>query len=272
MKHHFLPPGEALEKAVMGRNVADVVRLMIEQAPRPSPELLATPQFAELPCRIAALVVWFAMTLHARAAALTFLRGENPESPIIPLLRRALGAVSVSVTEEELNLRDAVLCRNEEEMYRLIEEKQVRLRHYSEELFQIFPELSRRALVTFFHSGFHDCIQPLLLRFLLRECERPDRQGELDYRQRLMYANLMIHIFQEEITPDDRERIEEDWFPMGNSIEAECDRSVYCHPYSYYFDPRHRYLPRFADGEYETPAFVVRRKSRPGGIRVSHRK
>lgn len=266
------PPEESLDEAVMQQDIATVVRLMIEQVSKPEPELLATPQFAGLPRRVAALVVWFAMTLRDRADALAFLRRENPDSPVIPLLRMALGAVTLEETEEERNLLEAVRCRNEAEMFRLIEEKQVRLCHDLEKLFHAFPELSRKALVTLLHSGFHDCMQPLLLRFLLNECERPWYPEFLDYRKRLMYANLMIHIFQGELTPDDRERIEEDWFPMGNSIEAGCDRSVYCHPYSYYFDPRHRYQPRFADGEYETPAFVVRRKSRADGIRVPRRK
>ena len=50
-----------------------------------------------------------------------------------------------------------------------------------------------------------------------------------------MYANLLIHILQNELTPEDTEKIEQDWYPVGNSLKNG--------RHSYYYDPKSLYAP-----------------------------
>ena len=118
----------------------------------------------------------------------------------------------------------------------------------------MLSELTREATVAFLTDGFAPAAVPKLFEFLLREADHPDVLADLPYRKRLMYANLLIHILQGETI-----RPYEDRYPMGNSIEDGCDRSVYCRTHSYCFDPRHRYCPRSADDEYEKPARDTRK-------------
>ena len=70
-------------------------------------------------------------------------------------------------------------------------------------------------------------MKAIVLDVLLKEVEAPELLESLAYRERLKYANLMLHLMSgEQITS------QSGWYP---------DKSQYkC---SYYFDPSHRYNP-----------------------------
>ena len=161
-------------------------------------------------------------------------------------------------------MMQAVTDENDREICRLAEEDGGCLRSLTHErcavLCRKLLKLERYTIVLLLAEGIHYASVPVVLNFLLQECEHTDCLNGMDYKERLMLANLLIHILQGEITPDDDELVAQDWYPMGSSIEDDCDRHVYCHPYSYYYDPRHVYRPRFADGEYEQPKHSIRRK------------
>ena len=170
-------------------------------------------------------------------------------------VRRALAPLPDKANAAEKHLIDAILRADSAAVVDLAGKSPGTFRNFRPELLVMLPELTREATVAFFTNGFVPAVIPRLFEFLLREADTPDVLADLPYRKRLMYANLLIHILQGETV-----RTDEDWYPMGNSIEQGCDRRVYCRSYSYYYDPRHIYEPRFADGEYEKPKHSLRRK------------
>ena len=163
-------------------------------------------------------------------------------------VRDALAPFPKRPNAAEKRLIDAVVRADGAAVIELVNEHPGTFRNFAPELLIMLPELSREATVALLSSGFAPAVVPELFRFLLREADEPDVLADLPYRKRLMYANLLIHILQGEAP-----RPDEDWYPMGNSIEEGCDRSVYCRTHSYCYDPRHRYRPRCADDEYEKP-------------------
>ena len=169
-------------------------------------------------------------------------------------VRLALAPLPDQPNAAEKRLIDAVVRADSAKVVEVVKKKPGTLRNFSPELLIMLPELTREATLAFLTDGFAPTVVPKLFEFLLREAESPDVLADLPYRKRLMYANLLIHILQgEAVSPD------EDWYPMGNSIEDGCDKSVYCHSYDYCYDPRHRYRPRSVDDEYEKPEHDIRR-------------
>ena len=156
----------------------------------------------------------------------------------------------------EKRLIDAVVRGDSARVVELVKQKRGTLRNFSPELLIMLPELSREATVGFLARGFAPAAVPKLFEFLLRETDSPAVLDSFSYRERLMYANLLIHILQgEAISPDD------EWYPMGDAVENGESRGRRFHYCSYCFDPRHCCRPRRADGEceYEKPEHDTRK-------------
>ena len=100
-------------------------------------------------------------------------------------------------------------------------------------------------------------VVPFTLQFLFAESEQPDKLRSLGYKRILMYTNLLIHILQQKIAPEDSERIDGDWYPMGGTIADGYDPKNPCFTYSYYYDPRFLYRPASYSDRYEEPVHDV---------------
>ena len=247
-------PKNPLERAIRERDRALVVRFVAEgghlTCPAPAGWLLP-PAF---PAEVAQLVLKLALT-RSRLKIIDTDRWYHYNGEALrETVRQALAPFPDRANAAEKKLIDAVVRADSAAVVKLVRKTPGTLRNFSSVLLVMLPELTREAVVAFLASGFAPAVVPELFRALLREVKKPEALAELPYRKRLMYANLLIHILQgETIYPD------EDWYPMGNSIANGCDRGVYCHPYHYCYDPSHRYEPRFADDEYETPTHDIRR-------------
>jgi len=159
------------------------------------------------------------------------------------------------VDEAEKRLIDAVVRADSAEVVKLVRKKPGTLRNFAPELLIMLPELTREAAMLLLTEGFSTAAVPELFRILVAEAETPEILTDMPYRKRLMYANLLIHHLQgETVSPD------EEWYPMGNTVDDGCDRRVLCRPHSYCFDPRHLYRPRGVDGEYEKPTRRIARE------------
>ena len=264
-KTKFVPEGE-LEEAILEERNSLIIQLTVEAAGKNGcgltrPDVLATEEFYSLPERTAAVTVGCAINGSMRQNALSFVRRRHLESKV-ELLEEVRRTPETEPTADEENLMRAVMAGDDREICRLIDVDAVSLRSLADErcaaLCRALLNLKPYTIVLLLDLGIHYASVPELLKFLLRECEHADRLKDLDYKERLMLTNLLIHVLQEEITSEDDDLIEQDWYPMGNSIEDGCDRHAYCHSYSYYYDPRYIYMPRYADGEYEKPEHSIR--------------
>lgn len=226
------------------------------------PDILATEEFFDLPIRTAAVVYECGMNYCLRQKALLFMRNCFPESEVNELLNDVEESKKREPSEEEQKLLAAIRNGNDQEVCRLIEKEEICLRSMTQEsmttLFNSLKKLDNPyTTVLLFKEGIHYASAAVFLKFLLRECEREKGLDDMDYKERLMYTNLLIHVLQEEITLEDDDLVFEDWYPMGNSIKDGRDHRVFCHTYSYYFDPQHIYEPRSADGEYKKPKHSI---------------
>ena len=257
----FIPKGK-LEAAVAENQNEEIIRLIAEGERLRRPVILATDEFYALPVRTAAVVIECGINGLMRQKALSFVRRHHLEY-VIGLMDDVR---SVPKTEPEMDdeeLMRAVTDGNDRKICRLVEEDGSCLRSLTPErcavLCRNLLNLEKYTIVLLLAEGIHYASVPAVLNFLLQECEQASLVSEMDYKERLMLANLLVHILQGEITPDNDELVAQDWYPMGSSIEDDdCDRHVYCRPYSYYYDPQHIYRPRFADGEYEQPKHSIR--------------
>lgn len=265
-KTKFVPDG-VLEEAIVKKQNGLIIQLTVEAVGENGrgltrPDVLATEEFFSLPIRTAAVVIACGMNEPMRQKALSFMKQFHPESEVIGLLEDVEHVPEAEPAADEETLMRAVMAGDDREICRLIDVDAVSLRSLADErcaaLCHALLNLKPYTIVLLLDLGIHYASVPELLKFLLRECEHADRLKDLDYKERLMLTNLLIHVLQEEITPEDDDLIEQDWYPMGNSIEDGCDHRVYCHSYSYYYDPRHICEPRFADGEYEKPEHSIR--------------
>ena len=244
---HEIAPDNPLERAFLDGDRALVVRFVAEGGKitgNASAERLVRVGF---PAEVVQLVLKLAFSRR---------RLENlchRDDALGDAARQALAPLPGRVNAAEKKLIDAVVRADSAAVIKLTEKKPGTLRNFSPELCIMLPELTREATVALLTNGFAPAAVPELFQFLLREADRPDVLASMPYRKRLMYANLLIHILQGDVI-----RPDEDWYPMGNSVEDGGDRSVYCHPHSYCFDPRHRYRPRRADDEYEKPEHDIR--------------
>ena len=158
-----------------------------------------------------------------------------------------------NATEKRLIV--AIINADSAEVVKLVRKKPGILRNFAPELLTMLPELTREAAMLLLTGGFAPVAVPELFRVLVAEAETPEVFAGLPYRKRLMYANLVIHHLQgETVSPD------EEWYPMGNTVDEGCDRRVLCRPHSYCFDPRHLFRPRGIDGEYEKPTRRIARE------------
>ena len=265
-KTKFVPEGK-LEEAIVQKRNSLIIQRTVEAYGRDGrgltrPDILATGEFFSLPIRTAAVVIACGMNGSMRQEALSFMRRLHPESEVIGLMEDVERVPETETSADEEKLMRAVTAGDDRTIRRLIEEDALSLRSLADErcavLCRALQKLKPYTVVLLLAEGIHYASVPGLLNFLLRECEYADRLKDLDYKERLLLTNLLIHILQKEITPGDDDLIEQDWYPMGNSIEDGCDHRVYCHSYSYYHDPRPIYEPRFADGEYEKPEHSIR--------------
>lgn len=267
-KMKFVPEGE-LEEAIAKKRNSLIIQLTVEAYGKDGcglarPDILATREFFSLPLRTAAVVIACGMNDSMRQEALSFMKRLYPESEVIGLMEDVERVPETESSPDEKKLMWAITAGDDRKIRRLIEEDAVSLRSLASErcavLCRTLWNLTPYTVVLLLARGLHYASVPRLLNFLLRECEYADCLRDLDYKERLLLTNLLIHILQKEITPEDDDLIEQDWYPMGNSIEDDCDHRVYCHSYSYYHDPQHIYKPRLANGECEKPKHSIRRK------------
>ena len=92
-----------------------------------------------------------------------------------------------------------------------------------------FPCEFKKSIVELFECMIADEFQPGILQMFLKEVEKPELLAHLDYKNRLMYANMMIHIIQGKLSHN-KKFVNDKWFPFAGKKD---------HSYSYYFDPRH---------------------------------
>lgn len=229
------------ERLILTGDTAGIIREIVEQKGLTRPDILLEPEFFSLPLRTAMLIVQIAMPQKTRQDALDLLKHTRPDSEVIFLLEDALEPPFGTLSGEENWLMEAVLNHDDEEILRLIYDEEIVFEHVSgpmiAQLVSAMEHLRKETVVRLFHAGFHYRTLGILLIMLLYECTDPRGLKDMDYRKRLMYANLLIHILQGEITPDDTEKIEQDWYPVGNSLKNGY-RS-----YSYYYDPQSLYAP-----------------------------
>lgn len=252
-----LVPENELERAILNREYACAVQHVVGSCQLERPELLATQEFFDAPIAVAMLVVQLAMSKKLRKQALGFLRDRYPESEVIYLLREAAEKPECICSDAEKQLLAAVEARDNAEVIRLIREEAVSLRHVPEELYFQLSGLEKRTIFLLFYEGIDYRAKALALQFLHDECEQPDKLNALGYKRILMYANLLIHILQEEMTPEDEEWIIEEWYPMGGTIVDGYDPGKPCHSYSYYYDPQFLYRPAPSQEEYEKPVHDI---------------
>lgn len=276
MSERKFTPQDELEEAILEQENAKIIQLTVEANSltaskisswyRPDrgyglrrPNVLKTKEFCSLPLRTEAVVCECAMNCCLRQQAHRFLGND---SEVNDLLNELEETQKLKPSEDEEKLMSAIMAGDSQKVIRLIEKQEICLRSMTQEsmtaLCCALKKLNPYTVVLLFAEGIHYASVAVFLKFLLRVCESEDGLDGMEYKERLMYTNLLIHILQEDITPEDDDLIYEDWFPMGNSIKDGCDQSVYCHPYSYYFDPQHLYEPRYADGEYEKPEHDIR--------------
>ena len=236
----FIPRNE-FERLILTNDTAGIVREIVEQKGLTRPDILTEPEFFSLPLRTAMLIVQIAMTQKTRQDALALLKRTQPDSEVIFLLEDALEPPFGKLSAGENRLMDAVLNHDDEVILSLIYDEEIIFEHVSgpmiAQLVSAMEHLRKETVVRLFHAGFHYRTQGILLIMLLYECTDPRGLKDMDYQKRLMYANVLIHILQNEITPDDTEKIEQDWYPTGNSLKNGQ------HSYSYYYDPQSLYAP-----------------------------
>lgn len=249
-----LTPRNPLERAICKHDAKQVVRFVAEGYKLTQTEIAAEMGYGDLPPAVVMLVLELALTPEQREMIHSYWWHSRHGRNLWGLKIKAFHPMYDKPNEAEKRLIDAVVRADSAVVVELVGKKPGTLRSFSPELLIMLPELTREATLALLTDGFIPAVVPELFAFLLREVETPEIFADLPYRKRLMYANLLIHILQGEAPDPD-----EDWYPMGNSIEDGCDRSVYCRTYSFCYDPRHRYRPRCADDEYEPPAHDVRR-------------
>ena len=159
---------------------------------------------------------WFWGYLHA---------GERVKT----LVNEALKPLPLEPSSGEKKLIRAILYRDNEEICRLIREERVQFEGFAPELLIMLPELSKEGVLAFLKEGLSPQLKAIVLGILLKEVETPELLKSFPYRQRVKYANLMLHLMAgEEISPENT------WFPDDLSC-----------PFFYYFDPEHKYNPAF---------------------------
>ena len=238
-----------LEKALMERDRAQVVRFVAEggRLSGTAPAgWLATPEFPE---EVAQLVLKLALHREMLESIDTIRWYHYHGDALRETVRRALAPLPDRPNAAEKRLIAAIVRADSGEVVKLAGKKPGTLRNFSPELLTMLTELTREAAVALLTRGFAPVAVPELFRCLVNETEKPDVFADIPYRKRLMYANLLIHHLQgETVSPD------EEWYPMGNTVEEGCDRSVRCPAHEYCFDPRHLYRPRRAGDWYEKPS------------------
>jgi len=112
--------------------------------------------------------------------------------------------------------------------------------------------LDHQALATLFCEGFTPQVLCGLCMTFFHETFHPDVLSDVPYMERVMLANLLLHIASGEMTMDDQDLVNEDWYPFGASVESEpTSRLHYSRKYEYYVDPLYRFRPRLRIEEEE---------------------
>lgn len=252
-----LTPEGKLESAILAQDYDFAVQCIADGFQLERPDLLATREFFDSPIGVAALVVQVAMTYPLRKRAFAFLHAHYPESEVIWLLQEIMAEPASELSGEERKLFDAAAARDDVELQRLIQEESLSFHQVPTELFLLLPELKKRTVFLLFYGGFNYLAKARALQFLFAESEQPDKLRSLGYKRILMYTNLLIHILQQKIAPEDSERIDGDWYPMGGTIADGYDPKNPCFTYSYYYDPRFLYRPASYSDRYEEPVHDV---------------
>ena len=209
-KTDFVPQNE-FERLILAGNTAGIVQEIAEQKGLTRPDILAEPEFFSLPLRTAMLIVQIAMTEKTRRDALAMLKRRQPDSEVIFLLEDALELPIGNLEGDETRLMEAVLHHDDEEILRLIYDEEICFEHVSgpmiSQVVSAMPLLREETAVRLFHAGFHYRTLGPLLIILLYECREPRGLKDMDHETRLKYTNLLIHILQGVITPEDTGKI-----------------------------------------------------------------
>lgn len=157
---------------------------------------------------------WFYGHLHA---------GERIKS----LVKEALSPLPDAPSPGEKALIKAILNLDNGEIIRLIREDGVKFQGFAPHLLVPLPNLSQTAALAFLRDGLSQKLKAIVLGILLKEVETPSLLKEYPVKERIRFANLMLHIVSGEDVRDDLP-----WFP-------DCKQF----PFAYYFDPEHKYRP-----------------------------
>lgn len=143
------------------------------------------------------------------------------------LVREALAPLPQEPSDIERKLIRAIIYRDNGEIIRLIREEGAVFSGFSPELLLMLPELSQSAVLAFLKDGLSPKLKAIVFGIFLKEVETPDLLEGFTYKERVRYANLMLHILAgvkiSEHIP---------FYPDGDQPY-----------YFYYFDPEHRYDP-----------------------------
>lgn len=143
------------------------------------------------------------------------------------MTKNALKPLPVEPTDCEKKLIIAILSADDAEIIRLIRDEGIKFQGFTPELLKLLPVLSKSAALTFLRDGLTSKLKAVVFHVLLTEVTSPDILSDFPHRERLKYANLMMHIVMGENV-----NAEAEWFPDGTK-----------HDFSYYYDPTHCFCP-----------------------------
>ncbi|MBR2905837.1 MAG: hypothetical protein IKC08_08055 [Lentisphaeria bacterium] len=146
------------------------------------------------------------------------------------LVDEALEPLPQKPSDEEKALIKAIVYGDSNSVLQLVREKKMCFHGFAPELLLMFPELSPEAVLAILKDGLSAKLKGIVLRILLKETEKADLLKSFSYRERVKYANMLLHLLAgENLSPA------EGLFP-----DHIHENFTYC------FDPAHQFDP--ADG------------------------
>ena len=175
-----------------------------------------------------------ALILGTSAKQLKELHASPGNGPRVKqLLKEALTPPSEKASDDEKQLIQAVLRKDNDTVITLVRGRNIRLYGVSRRVLQALPDLSKRGAFTLLSGGLSPKVQAVVLGIFVRELtEEADLTEKWSYEERLRYTNLLIHILSGEDVDADTP-----WYPEKQP-----------QPFFYYLDPEHRYNP-YESGE-----------------------
>lgn len=251
-----ITPGNEFEKAILDGDSKRAIQAFaeafleeyvedeehIEDNCHVRPDILATDGFLKCTPAAAALVMNFQRSDLVSTMNYMRLNGLTG-SPIYAMLEDAKN--DAGSDEDEKRLVKAICHGDSESVISMVTEEHIKTRLSIARLADAgIWDLSKEAIVTLLADGTTDVEKAKILYYLLTEVEIAETHVEnYPYDEAVMHVNLMIHIMMGELSADDAELIEQDWYPFGETVDDGTE-SKYKLPYSYVCDPKHRYKPR----------------------------